>query len=314
MKENKQKLTSLAAKAALILVAILWGSSLVVAKSSVESISPSLLIAMRFAIACVLLSVIFVRRLRIITRDDLLGGAIIGLFLFGAYWIQTLGITLAMPGKSGFLSSVYCVMVPFTTWLMCRVRPCGRNVAAAVLCVAGIALASVTEGFSIEPGDMLALLSGVFYALHITSVRKYGQGRDPIVMTILQFGFCALYALAATWIVDGAHPLFSPDAFGSVLYLALFCTAAALLLQNVAQKVTEPSSASIFLSTESIWSVFFSVWVYGEQVTPRMWIGFAMIFAAVLISERGGVKGVRLRAISVLPTMRRAIGGSNCRR
>ena len=43
------------AKAALILVAILWGSSLVVAKSSIDHISPSLLIALRFTIACALL-------------------------------------------------------------------------------------------------------------------------------------------------------------------------------------------------------------------------------------------------------------------
>ena len=282
-----RNLTRLAAKASLILVAILWGSSLVVAKSSMDSISPSLLIAMRFAIACALLCVVFGRRLRTIGRDDLRSGAVIGLFLFGAYWIQTLGITLAMPGKSGFLSSVYCVMVPFTTWLMCRQRPRMRNVAAAVLCVSGIAFASVTANFTIAAGDLLALLSGVFYALHITSVRRFGRGRDPVVMTILQFGFCALYAFAATLIVDGPRPRFGVEALGPVLYLALFCTAIALLLQNVAQKYTEPSSASIFLSTESIWSVCFSVWVYGEAVTARMWAGFVLIFAAVLISECG---------------------------
>ena len=79
-----RNLTQLAAKASLILVAILWGSSLVVAKSSMDSISPSLLIAMRFAIACALLCVVFGRRLRTIGRDDLRSGAVIGLFLFGA--------------------------------------------------------------------------------------------------------------------------------------------------------------------------------------------------------------------------------------
>ena len=106
------------AKAALILVAILWGSSLVVAKSSIDHISPSMLIAMRFTIACALLSAVFFRKLKGIAHEDVISGAKIGAFLFGAYWIQTVGVSLAMPGKSGFLSSIYCVLVPFTTWVM----------------------------------------------------------------------------------------------------------------------------------------------------------------------------------------------------
>lgn len=276
------------AKAALILVAILWGSSLVVAKSSIDHISPSLLIALRFAIACVLLSVVFFRKLKSITRADVASGAKIGAFLFGAYWIQTVGVSLAMPGKSGFLSSVYCVLVPFTTWMMCRKRPEKRNVLAAVICIVGIMLASVTDRFSIAAGDWLALLSGVFYALHISSVNKYGENRDPVLMTILQFGFCALYAWLATFSMEGFSIAWSMDALPQVLYLAVFCTAIALLLQNVGQKYADPSSASIFLSTESVWSVFFSVAIYHEAISVQMMAGFALIFAAVLISELGG--------------------------
>lgn len=276
------------AKAALILVAILWGSSLVVAKSSIDHISPSLLIALRFTIACALLSVVFFRKLKSITRADVASGAKIGAFLFGAYWIQTVGVSLAMPGKSGFLSSVYCVLVPFTTWMMCRKRPEKRNVLAAVICIVGIMLASVTDGFSIAAGDWLALLSGVFYALHISSVNKYGENRDPVLMTILQFGFCALYAWLATFSMEGFSIAWSMDALPQVLYLAVFCTAIALLLQNVGQKYADPSSASIFLSTESVWSVFFSVAIYHEAISVQMMAGFALIFAAVLISELGG--------------------------
>lgn len=276
------------AKAALILVAILWGSSLVVAKSSINHISPSLLIALRFTLACALLSALFFRRLKSITRADVIRGAKIGIFLFGAYWIQTVGVSLAMPGKSGFLSSVYCVLVPFTTWMMCHKRPEKRNVLAAVICIVGIVLASVTNGFSIAAGDWLALLSGVFYALHITSVNKYGENRDPVVITILQFGFCALYAWIATFAVEGFSVVWSMDALPQVLYLAVFCTAIALLLQNVGQRYADPSSASIFLSTESIWSVFFSVAIYHETISAQMIAGFALIFAAVLISELGG--------------------------
>lgn len=274
------------ASAALILVAILWGSSLVVAKSSIDAVSPSLLIALRFSIAGVLLGVIFRHRLRGVTKGEVAGGAVIGVFLFGAYWVQTLGITLAMPGKSAFLSSMYCVLVPFTTWLMCRKKPKARNLFAAVLCVAGIALASVSKEFSIAAGDLLALLSGVFYALHISSIERFGAGKDPIRITILQFAFCAGYAWVATFLLDGFPVSISRAAVPQILYLAVFCTALALLLQNVGQKYADPSKAAILMSTESIWGVLISMLAFGETITPKMLLGFALIFASVLISER----------------------------
>lgn len=273
------------ASALLILVAFLWGSSLIVAKSSLDNISPSLLIALRFSIACILLSIFFHKKLKDINPEAVVSGAIVGAFLFGAYWIQTLGIALALPGKSAFLSSIYCVLVPFATWLMCRKKPKARNLIAAAICATGIAFASVTKDFSIVAGDLLALLSGVFYALHISSIGKYGTKKDPILMTILQFAFCAAYAWGATCILDGFSVSFDWSVTPQVLYLAVFCTAIALLLQNIGQKYADPSRASILMSTEAIWGVILSMIFFGETVTIKMAIGFVLIFASVLISE-----------------------------
>ena len=177
------------ARAALLMVAILWGSSLLVAKITMENISPSMIVAFRFTIAFVLLSLVFYRKIFEITKQSLISGAIIGAFLFGAYWIQNIGVTLAMPGKSAFLSSIYCVFVPFVSYLFTREKPKTRNLLAATVCIAGISFSVITDGFSIGTGDVFALLSGVFFALHIASIGKFAEGKDPIIITILQFGF-----------------------------------------------------------------------------------------------------------------------------
>ncbi len=273
------------ARAALLLVGAIWGSSLVVVKSAAEYISPNFLIALRFTAAFAVLALIFWRRLRGVSRSLLGRCAVIGACLFLAYWIQTIGVTFAMPGKSAFLSSIYCVLVPFIYWLISGQKPKLRNLLAAVLCVGGIVLTSVTGGFTMELGDMLALLSGIFFAAHFAVVGKLGQGEDPIVVTILQFGFCALFAWIATFALEGVHMTWDRRALGGVLYLALFCTMLALLLQNVGQKYASPASASILMSTESVFGILFSVLFAGEVVTPRLAVGFALIFAAVLVSE-----------------------------
>ncbi|MEG1926017.1 MAG: DMT family transporter [Ruthenibacterium sp.] len=284
-KEKKNNLLWWASRVALLMVGAIWGSSLVVVKSSVEMISPNLLIACRFTIAFIVMALVFFKKFRLLNKEYVICGAIIGACLFVAYWIQTLGITLAMPGKSAFLSSIYCVIVPFVYWIIGGRRPAMRNLMAALFCVTGIMLSSITKGFTIAPGDMLALLSGVFFAIHIAVVGKYGGKKDAVLITILQFGFCAGFAWIATFIFEGTKLQWSAKATGGVLYLALACTALALLLQNLGQKYASPASASILMSTESVFGVVFSVIFMGEIMTPKLVIGFILIFLSVLISE-----------------------------
>lgn len=286
--DNKRpKLVWLGSRLALLLVGIIWGSSLVVVKSSTDAMPPNLLVALRFTLAFVLLAIVFFRRLKKIDRSYLKSGAIIGACLFLAYWIQTVGVTLAMPGKSAFLSSIYCVLVPFLYWIFYHRAPRQENLLAAALCVLGILLASVTADFGIAPGDALALLSGVFFAAHIVAVGKYGEGKDPIVITILQFGFCALLAWLGTLTLERGAVAIRPEAVGGVLYLGVCCTGIALLLQNLGQKYADPSSASILMSTESVFGVAFSVVFMGERITAQMLVGFLFIFISVLVSELG---------------------------
>ena len=89
-----------------------------VSKSTTGTIAPNLLIASRFLIAFVVLALVFMGRLRNLTKGYLVSGLVIGFCLFLAHSAQTLGVTEAQgdPGRSGFLSAAYCVIVPFLVW------------------------------------------------------------------------------------------------------------------------------------------------------------------------------------------------------
>lgn len=292
--------TRLLARLALLLVAIIWGSTLVVAKSTTGTIAPNLLIAIRFLLAFVVLSLVFMRHLKKLNKSYLVSGLVIGFCLFLAHSAQTLGVTDAQgdPGRSGFLSAAYCVIVPFLFWAIDRHRPDRYNLMAAVLCVAGIAFVSFGEakpvdgvhaaavaGFSWP--DFLALLSGVFFAAHIVTIEKFGRGKDPVLITIVQFLFAGLFS-GLTVLIQEPHAIATVQwdvAWKAVLYLSIVATALALLLQNVGQRYTDPNSAAIILGTESIFCVVFGVWIYQEEVTPMLAVGFVLIFLAILVSE-----------------------------
>lgn len=283
--KNKEKKIQIFARLALFSAALIWGISFFIVKDTTNAIPPNFLLALRFTIACIALAVIFHKKLKLLDREYMVSGAVIGFCLFLAYSSQTIGITDTTPGKNAFLTAVYCVIVPFLFWAVNKTKPDRYNVIAAVLCLTGIGFVSLTEGFSMRMGDALTLLGGFFYALHMVMVAKLAHDKDPVLISILQFGYAAVFSWIVTLIFETPPQSISMSTMGSVLFLALGCTALGLSFQNFGQKYTHPAAASIILSLESVFGVFFSVLLYGEKMTVRLVIGFALIFVAVIVSE-----------------------------
>ena len=284
---EREKRTGFWAKIALFTAALIWGISFFIVKDTTDQIPPNLLLAIRFTIGCAVLAVIFRKRLKKLNREYFKCGAVIGLCLFLAYSSQTIGITDTTPGKNAFLTAVYCVIVPFLFWAVNKTRPDRYNLLAAVICLTGIGMVSLTAGFSIRMGDALTLLGGFFYALHMVVVAKLAKDKDPMLISTLQFGYAAVCSWIVTLVFEPmpAFSVFHLNVAGGILFLALGCTALGLTLQNFGQKYTHPAAASIILSLESVFGVLFSILFYGEKMTARLVLGFVLIFIAILISE-----------------------------
>ena len=273
----------------IVLATIIWGSSFVVMKSSVNVLPTFWLLAIRFSFAAIVLAVVFWKQWRLLDRQYLVGGTVMGFCLFVAYAFQTFGLEQTTSGKNAFFTAVYCVIVPFLYWAIARRRPDRYNVLAAFLCIAGIALVSVTgeNATAFNMGDILTLIGGFFFACHIVAVSKYSEGLDIFLLTTLQFASFAIFS----WIgALFASPAPDPAVFDSSLifglaYLVIFASCGALLFQNIGQKYTAPSTAAVLLSLEAPFGVFFSILFADERPTPLMFVGFALIFVAVVCSE-----------------------------
>lgn len=275
------------AKPMLFAAALIWGTSFFIMKNALDAVPVFFLLAIRFTAGAVLLALVCGRRWKSFTPDYLWRGAIIGGFLFLAYSVQTFGLSMTTPSKNAFLTAVYCVIVPFLTWAVVKKRPDRYNIAAALLCVTGVGFVSLNEQLSINAGDLLTLVCALFYASHIVAVEKVSPGKDITLLTVFQFAFAALYA----WICGGLTETFptqalaNPQVFLPLAYLCVMATTVALLFQNVGQVWSDPASASVILSLESVFGVRFSVIFYGDPVTARLLMGFALIFVAVVCSE-----------------------------
>ena len=275
------------AKPMLFSAALIWGSSFFMMKGAVDVIPAFFLLAIRFTGGAALLALVCGKKWRSMTVDYLWRGAVMGAFLFAAYSVQTFGIQWTTPSNNAFLTAVYCVLVPFFYWAVMKRRPDRYNLLAAVLCVAGVGLVSLGDHFSLSLGDGLTLVGAVFYAAHIVAVAKVSPGKDIYLLTVFQFAFAGLYAWVGGFLFQQLPPagIVSADLVIQMAYLTVMCTAVALLFQNVGQVWSDPASASIILSLESVFGVLFSVLFYHDPVTPRLLLGFALIFVAVVCSE-----------------------------
>lgn len=283
--KDKNTKKSILADSALLLVALIWGGGFVAVKDALNNnISPFYLMSMRFLIGSVILSSVFYKKFKKITIKEIKAGALIGIFLFGGFAFQTIGLKYTVPGKQAFITGTYVVMVPFLEWIIYRKNPGLSHIIAAVMTCIGIGLLTLNQQLSVNIGDILTLICAVFFALHIIAIGKFSKGCDTIILSIVQLWTAGFISLACAVIFEKAPSSISFNAFLGVMYLAVFSTMLAFFMQTVAQKYASPAHAAIILSQESLFGCIFSVILLGENFTVKMVSGCVIIFFAISMS------------------------------
>lgn len=290
---DKSKKQEILAMLALLTTAIIWGGGFVATKNGLEHITPFYLMAARFLIAFFLLSAIFYKKVMSITKEDLKGGIIIGIFLFTAFTSQTIGLQFTTPSKQAFLTGTNVVMVPFLYWFVYKKRPDIFSYLGAFLCFIGIATLTYEGGIGVNLnlGDILTLICALLYAGHIVATGYFAENLDPVILSIIQFGLSGILSLICAFIFESIPSSQNTTAIMSILYLALLSTCIAFVFQTVGQKYTSSTKAAIILSTESVFGTLFSVLLLHEKFTINMFIGCALIFISILAVEtKFGIK------------------------
>ncbi len=271
----------------LIATTIIWGSAFAVMKNSVKVITPAYLLALRFTIASLALVAVFWKRVRAARKEDLMSGGLLGVFLFISYFFQTYGLKYTTASKNAFITTLYVILVPFLHWFYNKKKPTKNNMAAAVIAVLGLALLSLEGDLTVNIGDMMTLICGLFFAFHIVFIDRYTTNHDPVRLTVIQMVMAAIISWVIAPPLEGALDIgvINGSMVIGLLYLGIFSTMLCYLLQNVGQKHLSPNTSSIVLSFESVFGLLFSVLFLGERITPKLIAGCALMFTSVILSE-----------------------------
>ena len=301
-----------------MLTAGIWGFGFVAQSSGMDYVGPFTYNAIRFALGSLsLLPLIFFR-----------GGAspsgtsrkkqfaltlAAGSVLFVAVALQQIGIMFTTVGNAGFITGFYVVLTPvFGIFLGKKTRL--PTWAGMIFALAGLYLIFMPEDISsINPGDLITVISAVFWACHILLIDHLVRRVNPLTLSAAQFGYCALYALAAALVLEpfagewaarlvpqlpprqwvtfaelAASPRLAEILRGAaipILYGGFASVGIAYTLQVVAQKDAPPAHATIILCLEGCFAAFGGILLRGEKPGPHTLLGFGFMLAAMLITQ-----------------------------
>lgn len=273
----------------LLVASLIWGISFVIMKDALDNIGASYLIAIRFSVAALLIFLISFKKWKLINFRLVLTGLLTGLFLGGAYIIQTYGLKLTTPGKNAFITSIYCILVPFLYWIFNKKRPNKYNFISAGIALVGLGLISfksLIEFRVINIGDILTFICGIFYALHIVFTNKYCQEHDLYLITAFQFLSTAIMAWVIVFAFERSFEPITLNMVPQLLYLIVLASFLALLFQNYGMYNMDPSKGSLILSLEAVFGALTSI-IFGYETNVDLVriLGFLLILGAIFISQ-----------------------------
>lgn len=275
--------TTLLATGALLLVTAMWGSTFFLIKDLLDRVPTLDFLAVRFAIAAVLLVVVAPRALGRLSRESRRHALVLGLLYGVAQILQTAGLASTAASVSGFITGLYVVATPLFAALLLRTRITAMTWAAVALATAGLGVLTL-EGLSVGYGEAITLVASLLYALHIVGLGAWSRPQEALGMSILQIVVIAVVCLLAS-APDGIVLPDNPRDWLSVVYMAAFAGAFAMVAQTWAQAHLPATRAAIIMSMEPVFAALFAVLFGGEDPTARMLGGGAMVLTAMLIVE-----------------------------
>lgn len=282
-----------------LLATAIWGFAFVAQKEAAE-ISAFTVGAMRSVFAAIfLLAMIPImdkfrakndcndskRKAFSFSKNELIGGSILGCILVTASALQQIGIEDSDAGKTAFITALYVVFVPIFSVFFGK-KPHLNAILSVIFAIIGFYFLCLGPKISLQLSDLLVLICAVVFAFHIITVDHFSPKCDGIRLSFIQFSVAFILNTIIALIFE------SPIDFVAIkvdilplLYLGLLSSGVAYTLQILAQKDADPTVSSVFLSLESVFGVIGATLILGERMTLREYVGCTVVFLAILISQ-----------------------------
>jgi drug/metabolite transporter (DMT)-like permease len=271
-------------------VTIIWGTTFVLVKAALEDVSPILFLAIRFALAAIVLLILYRAThssLRLFRHPKAgVAGLLAGACLALGYLFQTVGLQYTSPSKSAFITSLCVVLVPLLSLIVYRSVPGVGEILAIGVAMSGMWLLTAPEtGTGWNAGDLLTLAAATAFAAHVLVLARYAPVIGFAPISLLQVcGAAAAFAGTFFWL-ERPRIILSPAVIAAILITAVFCTALAFTIQAWAQQQTTASRTALIFALEPISAAATSYMILGEILSRSAAAGAALILAAVVWVE-----------------------------
>jgi len=269
---------------ALVAVTAVWGVTFVQVKDALLLYPLFAFLAVRFAIAALVLAAPAAGRMRALGRPGWFAGVSLGLLLALGYALQTAGLERTTVSSAGFITGLYVVFTPLLALLLFRTRVGGAVWLGVVLAVLGLTMLSGV-GAGDPLGDLLVLGGSAAYSVQIVLMERYAPRYDAVAFTQAEMlAAFAGFAIVAVALGQVEIPR-GWTVWGALLVTGIFASALGFLVQTWAQRRTSATRTALAFAMEPVWAGFFGFWLAGDRLGALGWGGCAVIMAGILVAE-----------------------------
>ena len=271
----------------LVMVTAFWGASYFLTDLCLETMPPMSLNAFRFLVSFAALGAVYFRKMRRISRKTLRYAVLIGASLVMVYTCYVYGIMHTTISNAGFICALPVIFTPLLELVVLRKLPSRRFAAALILCTVGLGLMTLGDTFRPALGDVICLGTAFFYAvdLLLTDRAVRDPEVDPLQLGVLQLGVVGGIMLLLTFTLEEPQLPSNPAAWGAALFLALFCTGIAFVIQAVQQQYTTASHVGLIFTLEPLFAAIVAYFFAHEVLGVRGYIGAVLMMLSLVLME-----------------------------
>lgn len=268
-----------------LIATVFFGMAYVFIREGVLITHPYNFLFFRFLLATACLSLLFPRSLVHLKSDTIKYGVLLGIPFAASLGFLTVGLHTTTAAHAGFIGGLYIVFVPLIIALLHKKAPSWQNLTAIAIALIGLGIISLRADFSIAIGDVFVLLWSLLFALYIVLVGKYAPAHDTVQITLVQFSVTLIVAGILATLTQHFELPKGYTVWRSLMFVALLATVFTYLIQNRFQRYLSDISVGLIYSLEPLFAAVTALFMLHEQITPRLMIGGAIIFCALVFSE-----------------------------
>ncbi len=273
------------ARILLLAVFIARGTSFLFSKALMQTMPPMGILAVRFILAFLILSLVFFKKLIRCDRPSLKSGILLGTLYTICMIFEMYGLRLVDTGVSSLIENMAIVMVPVFAAVMTRSLPEKKTMFCALLAVTGVGFLSLAQSDSPNGalGIFLTISAALTYAVCIMVTKKVSQDSDPIAVGIIQLGTMGVLSLAASALSGGVELPRTGHQWAMMLILVLLCSCFGFAFQPLGQKYLPAEEAAVLTVVNPFTASIMGILVGGESMSPSKAAGYVLILTSLIL-------------------------------